>query len=67
MKMSFVWFDSFDKKRIACQSATLAALSSLYNFAVCLSRRGCYMDLAGDGIKHASNFFRQAAWIFDHL
>ena len=56
--MSFVWFDSFDKKKIACQSATLAALSSLYNFAVCLSRRGCYMDLAGDGIKHASNFFR---------
>ena len=67
MKMNFVWFDSFDKKKITSQSATLAALSSLYNFAVCLCRRGCYMDLAGDGIKHASNYFRQSAWIFEHL
>ena len=25
------------------------------------------MDLAGDGIKHASNYFRQAAWIFEQL
>ena len=65
--MNFVWFDSFDKKKVTSQSATLAALSSLYNFAVCLCRRGCYMDLAGDGIKHASNYFRQAAWIFEQL
>ena len=25
------------------------------------------MDLNGDGIKHASNYFRQAAWVFDQL
>ena len=56
--MSFVWFDSYDKRKITSQSANLAALSSLYNFAVCLCRRACYLDLAGDGIKHASNLFR---------
>ena len=67
MKMNFVWYDSFDKRKITSQDANLAALSSLYNLAVCLCRRGCYMDLAGDGIKHASSFFRQAAWLFNHL
>jgi len=65
--MNFVWFDSYDKRKISSQSANFAALSSLYNFAVCLCRRGCYMDLAGDGIKLASSFFRQAAWMFEQL
>lgn len=45
----------------------MAALSSLYNFAVCLCRRACYMDLAADGIKIASNMFRQSAWVFEQL
>jgi len=45
----------------------MAALSSLYNLAVCMCRRACYMDLAGDGIKHAANLFKQSAWLFEQL
>ena len=41
--------------------------SSLYNFAVASARQACFMDLAGDGIKNASKFFSQAAWVFEHL
>ena len=39
----------------------------LRNYAVCLCRRACYMDLGGDGIKVASKLFQQAAWIFEQL
>jgi hypothetical protein len=39
----------------------------MYNYAVCLARMGCYMDLTGDGIKQASLHFQQAAWIFNEL
>lgn len=49
------------------QSALLAAITSLYNYAVSLMRRACYMDLGGEGIKVASKLFQQAAWIFEHL
>ena len=35
----------------------LEMYSSLYNYAVTLSRIACYMDLAGDGIKEASKLF----------
>jgi len=41
--------------------------SSLYNYAVTLSRIACYMDLAGDGIKEASKLFQQSAWVFEQL
>jgi len=65
--LSFVTYDSFTRQRVQSSNALVPALTSLYNFGVSLSRRGCYMDLAGDGIKNASNFFRQAAWIFEQL
>ena len=67
LNVNFKWYDSFTRQTVNTQSAQLAAISCLYNFAVCLARRGCYMDLAGDGIKQASNLFRQAAWIFEQL
>ena len=67
MNLNFVWYDSFTRGKVQSQSALLAALSSLYNFAVCLCRRGCYMELSGDGIKVASSLFRQAAWVFEQL
>jgi hypothetical protein len=35
----------------------LEMYSSLYNYAVALSRIACYMDLTGDGIKEASKLF----------
>ena len=60
-------YDSFTRQRVQSTNALVPALTSLYNFGVSLARRGCYMDLAGDGIKNASNFFRQAAWIFEQL
>jgi hypothetical protein len=41
--------------------------SSLYNWAVCSARVGCFMDLQGDGIKKASKHFQEAAWMFEHL
>jgi len=65
--MKFTSYDSFTRAKVESSSALLAALSSLYNFAVCLTRRACYMDLGGDGIKVASGLFRQAAWIFEQL
>lgn len=39
----------------------------MYNYGVCLARMGCYMDLGGDGIKQASSYFQQAAWVFNEL
>lgn len=39
----------------------------MYNYAVCLARMGCYMDLGGDGIRQASQYFQQAAWVFNEL
>ena len=41
--------------------------SSLYNYAVCIARIACYMDLEGDGINYASKIFKQAAWVFEQL
>ena len=45
----------------------LEMISSLYNYAVCMARIGCYMDLSGEGIKNASKNFSRAAWVFEHL
>jgi hypothetical protein len=66
--MSFSWKDSFEKqKKITSVSSTLDMYSSLYNYAVALSRIGILMDLTGDGIKVASKNLCQAASIFDNL
>ena len=67
LNLTFQWSDSFTRRDTRSQSALLAAISSLYNAAVAMMRRACYMDLAGDGIKTASKLFQQAAWIFEHL
>lgn len=45
----------------------MEAFSSKYNYAVCLGRQATYMSLEGDGIKYASKFMMQAAWLFDDL
>ena len=67
LNVSFSWYDSYTQRKVVTQSALFGALSSLYNFAVCLSRRACFMNLDGEGIKVASKLFQQAAWIFEHL
>ena len=67
MNVTYVWFDSFTRTKIQCQSATLDGISSLYNYAVACSRIGCFMDLGGDGIKEASKMFQQAGWVFEHM
>lgn len=67
LSMSFSATDSIDKKRVSGDSPILSSISSLYNYAVCMSARACYMDLGGDGIKVAAQLFKKAAWIFNHL
>lgn len=68
LNLTFAWSDSFDpRKKVMSKLPLLDQISSLYNYAVCLARMGCYSDLSGDGIKIASNNFQQAAWIFNHL
>ena len=63
----FTCYDSFSKKRVDSHSPVFDALSSKYNFGVCLARIGCYMKLDGDGIKYACKYFQQAAWVFNDL
>ena len=67
LNVSFSCYDSFTRQKVTSQSPILPAVSSLYNYAVCLARRGCYMELGGDGIKVASKLFQQAAWVFEQL
>lgn len=67
LNVSFTCYDSVTKQKVTSQSALVPALTSLYNYAVCLARRGCYMELSGDGIKMASKLFQQAAWTFEQL
>lgn len=51
LNVSFSWSDSFNKQRVISKAPLIDQYSSMYNFAVCLARMGCYMDLTGDGIK----------------
>ena len=67
MNLKFVWFDSFSQDRVESYSPVFAALSSKFNYGVCLSRIACYMPLDGDGIKHACKYMQNAAWIFEDL
>lgn len=67
IKLLFAWSDSFTGQKVQAYSAMLEALSSKYNYAVCLARLACYMSLEGDGIKHACKYMQQAAWIFEDL
>jgi len=67
LNMTFNWQDSFNKQKVSSKAPLIDQYSSMYNYAVCLSRMGCYMDLTGDGIKQASMYFQQAAWVFNEL
>ena len=67
MNLTFTSYDSVNRAKISGQVPMADQMSSLYNYAVCMSSRACYMDLSGDGIKQASQLFRKAAWIFNHL
>lgn len=67
INLKFTWFDSFSGAKVESQSPLLEVLSSKYNYAVCLGRQATYMSLEGDGIKYASKFMMQAAWLFDDL
>ena len=67
INMKFSWFDSFSGQKVESHSPLLEAYSSKYNYAVCLGRQATYMSLEGDGIKYASKYMMQAAWLFDDL
>lgn len=67
LNTKFIWFDSFAQQRVESYSPIFDALSSKYNYGVCLARIACYMPLEGDGIKHACKHMQQAAWIFEDL
>jgi hypothetical protein len=58
IKIAFAWGDSFAKQVVASPSALFDALSSKYNYAVCLARIACYMNLEGDGIKYACKYMQ---------
>lgn len=65
--MRFAWQDSFSDIKVESHSPMLEALSCKYNYAVCLGRQAVYMSLEGEGIKYASKYMMQAAWLFDDL
>lgn len=67
MNQKFVWHDSFSRQRIESFNPIFDALSSKYNYGVCLARTACFMSLEGDGIKHACKYMQQAAWVFEDL
>jgi len=54
--MKFTWFDSFSNVKVESTSALFEAMSAKYNYGVALARLATYMDLAGDGIKHACKY-----------
>ena len=58
INIKFIWGDSFAKQVVASPSALFDALSSKYNYAVCLARIACYMNLEGDGIKYACKYMQ---------
>ena len=67
INVQFKYKDSFSGSNIQSYNALFDALGSKYNLGVALARQACFMNLEGDGIKHASKSFQQAAWIFDDL
>jgi hypothetical protein len=67
LAVKFTWADSFCQDPVQSFSPVFDALSCKYNVGVCLARLGCYMNLEGDGIKHACKYMQQAAWVFEDL
>ena len=67
INVQFKYKDSFSGSKVQSYNALFDALGSKYNLGVALARRACYMNFEGEGIKHASKSFQQAAWIFDDL
>jgi hypothetical protein len=58
INVAFAWGDSFSKDRVTAYSPVLEALSSKYNYGVCLGRMACFMPLDGDGIKYACRYMQ---------
>ena len=67
VNITFVWGDSFSRDKMQSQSALFEALSSKFNYGVCLARIACFMPLEDDGIKYACKYMQQAAWVFESL
>ena len=67
INLKFEWYDSFSGQKVVSHSALFEALSCKYNYGVCLARTATYLNLEGDGIKYASKFMQNAAWVFDDL
>ena len=67
LNVKFQWTDSFSLQKIESYNPIFDALSSKYNYGVCLARMACYMNIDGDGIKHACKYMQQAAWVFEDL
>ena len=53
---AFNWADSFSGQKVSSYSPLFDALSSKFNYGVCLSRIAVYMNIEGDGIKYASKY-----------
>lgn len=56
IKVFFTWYDSFSEQKVESSSAIMDALSSKFNYGVCLAKIACYMELNGDGIKYACKY-----------
>ena len=67
LNLKWTWHDSFSGQKVESYSPMLEALSSKFNYGVCLARMAVYMNLDGDGIKYACKYMQQSAWVFDDL
>jgi hypothetical protein len=57
VKIRYEWKDSFSGAACKSYSPIFDAFGCKYNYGVALARQGCFMDLSGDGIKHATKAF----------
>lgn len=65
--MQFTWDCAITNQRTVSTSPQLEIVSSLYNFAVAQMKEAWYTPPYGDGIKIASKYFQQSAWVFNYL
>ena len=54
INMQFKWQDTFSLQWVSTYSPLYDALSSKFNYGVCLSRQAVYMNLEGDAIKQST-------------
>jgi hypothetical protein len=67
LNLTFKVHDSVNGQTMHGAVPMIDQISALYNYAVCMASRACYMDLSGDGIKQAVQLFKKAAWVFNNL